>query len=244
MAGYACDLDELKIICKKKKIKLIEDCAHALGTTYKSIHAGNFGECGVFSFYPTKQITCGEGGMIITNNKKLFNKMKLLKAFGIDTQPQNRKLQGLYDVKMLGFNYRMTDFQSSLLIEQLKRYRKNLNKRRHNAALYMKILSNLNLKFNKAISGNSYFIFPIIVKTKNLRNLILRQFKAYKIGASIHYAKSLPSMSYYKKKYKINVNEFINANKYADTNISLPCHQNINYSDIYKIGKILRKIIQ
>jgi len=244
MAGFPCDLDELRIVCKKKKIKMIEDCAHALGTTYKSKHAGNFGECGVFSFYPTKQITSGEGGMIVTNNRKLFEKMKLLKAFGIDTQPQNRKLQGLYDVKLLGFNYRMTDFQSSLLLNQLNRYKKNLIKRRKNAAFYINNFKKLNLKYNKSMSGNSYFIFPIILERKSLRNLILRKFKEFKVGASIHYAKSLPRMSYYKNKYKINLNKSINADKFADTNISLPCHHYITFSDILRITKILKKIIE
>ena len=90
MAGFAANIDEILSVCKKN-IKIIEDCAHALGTTYKNKHVGLFGLAGVFSFYPTKQITTGEGGVLISNNKIFIEKIKKLKAFGIDSPPQMRK---------------------------------------------------------------------------------------------------------------------------------------------------------
>ena len=80
MTGFPCELDEIVKLCKKKNIKIIEDCAHSIGTKYQNKHVGNFGVCGVFSFYPTKQITTGEGGVVISNNKKLIKKIKVLKA--------------------------------------------------------------------------------------------------------------------------------------------------------------------
>ena len=114
MAGYPCDLQEIAKFCKKKKLVLLEDCAHAVGTKYNKKQVGNYGLSGSFSFYPTKQITTGEGGMVITNEKKIFEKIKKLKAFGIDKDIKDRKKQGDYDVKFLGYNYRMTDFQAAL----------------------------------------------------------------------------------------------------------------------------------
>ena len=93
MAGYPCEIKKLINLCKKKNIKLIEDCAHALGTRINKKHAGNFGITGCFSFYPTKQITTGEGGALITNNKKIYKKIKILKAFGIDKDINQRKNQ-------------------------------------------------------------------------------------------------------------------------------------------------------
>ena len=100
MAGYPCDMNEIKIICDENNIALIEDCAHALGTTYNQNHAGNYGISGCFSFYPTKQITTGEGGIVISNDKKIIEKIKQMKAFGIDTPPELRKKPGVYDVKI------------------------------------------------------------------------------------------------------------------------------------------------
>ncbi len=118
------------MICAKAKIKIIEDCAHGLGTKFNNRHVGNFGISGVFSFYPTKQITTGEGGMLITNNKRFAKKIKSLKAFGIDKDITQRKIPGYYDVKDLGINYRMTDFQAALGFAQLKRYKKELGLRK------------------------------------------------------------------------------------------------------------------
>ena len=124
MTGYPCEMDKIVNICKKNNIKLIEDCAHAIGTKFQNKHAGTFGTCGVFSFYPTKQITTGEGGILITNKKDLINKVKVLKALGVNTPPELRKKQGIYDVTNLGLNYRLTDFQAALAIGQILRYKK------------------------------------------------------------------------------------------------------------------------
>jgi len=124
LAGLPCEMNEILKIVKKHKLILIEDCAHAIESKYKNKHLGNFGDAGCFSFYSTKNITTGEGGMLITNNKSFYNKIKKLKAFGIDKDINQRKKQGQYDVKQLGFNYRMTDFQSAIGYEQIKAYKK------------------------------------------------------------------------------------------------------------------------
>ena len=92
----------------------------------------------VFHFYPTKQITTGEGGMLITNSKKIYSEIKKIKAFGIDKDITERKKQGEYDVKSLGFNYRMTDFQSALGFMQLKRYKKIYREKESSKAVYIK----------------------------------------------------------------------------------------------------------
>ena len=120
MAGYPCKIKDLISLWKKKKLHILEDCAHALGTTYKKKHVGNFGITGSFSFYPTKQVTTGEGGMVITNNKQIYNKIKKLKAFGINKDIKLRKRPGEYNVTELGFNYRITDFQACLGYMQQK----------------------------------------------------------------------------------------------------------------------------
>ena len=239
LSGISSELDKIIDICKKKKIFLIEDCAHALGTEYKSKHVGNFGIAGSFSFYPTKQITTGEGGMVITNNKSIFKKIKILKAFGIDKEIKQRKIPGLYNVKELGYNYRMTDFQSALGLEQLKRYNKELSIRKKNAILYCKYLKNIkNLKFNNYIDTCSYFIFPIFLK-KKYRDRVIKIFKKKKIGFSIHYAKVIDEMKYYKKGLTRNKNSKI----YANENISLPVHSDIKENNILHISKLIRKAL-
>ena len=144
MAGVPCDLEKIIKFCNKKKITIIEDCAHALGTKYKRKHVGTFGISGSFSFYPTKQITTGEGGAIITNNFNFYKRLKKLKAFGIDKDIKERKKVGDYDVKDLGYNYRMTDFQAALGYNQIKKYNLNLKKRKVIAKRYIKNLTKNN----------------------------------------------------------------------------------------------------
>ncbi len=239
LTGISVELDKIVDICKKKKIFLIEDCAHALGTKFKSKHVGNFGIGGSFSFYPTKQITTGEGGMVVTNNKIIFKKIKMLKAFGIDKEIKDRKIPGLYDVKQLGYNYRMTDFQSALGLEQLKRYKPELLIRKRNAILYCKYLKNIKkVKFNEYIDTCSYFIFPIFLK-KKYRDRLIKIFKEKQVGFSVHYAKIIDEMTYYKKGSTKNKNSKI----YANENISLPVHSDIKKNNIAYIVKLIKKAV-
>ena len=245
MAGYPCEMKNILNFCKKKNIFIIEDCAHALGTRENNVHVGNFGVCGVFSFYPTKQITTGEGGVVISNNREFINKIKIMKAIGVDTPPEIRKKPGIYDVSSLGLNYRLTDFQAALAIGQIKRYSKSLMKRKENVKEYIKHLNfNKEIIFQKFEKNHSYFIFQIFLKSKIKRDNLILHLKKKKIGTSIHYATAVPFMSYYKKKYKIKNKSFQNAKIYGDCGISLPVHQKISKKMIkYVCETINRKLI-
>lgn len=239
MAGLACEIKSILKLCKQYNLKLIEDCAHALGTKYNKVHVGNFGISGCFSFYPTKQVTTGEGGMLITNNLKFFNKIKRLKAFGIDKDINQRKKPGVYDVKELGFNYRLTDFQSALGLRQLMRYKLNLNKRKLIAKKYFNAFKEVRqIKCMPLNLQCSYFIFQIFCKN---RDKLLEKFKEKKIGVSIHYATPIPLMTYYKKKYQINKSNFKNSSYYANSNISLPVYPGLKNQEIQKIIKTVIK---
>ena len=241
MAGLPCNLKPIVDFCKKKKLTLLEDCAHALGTTYQNKHVGNFGKTGCFSFYPTKQITTGEGGMVTTNDKTIFDKIKKLKAFGIDTDVSERKVVGDYDVKSLGFNYRMTDFQAALGYGQITSYKKNLAKRVAIAKRYIKNFSkSKKIIYTPFSKDNSYFIFQIFCQN---RNKILEELKNKKIGVSVHYMKPIPKMTYYKDKYKISSKYYSKASQYADTNISLPVYPSLKMEDVDYISKIIINLL-
>ncbi len=242
MAGYSCEMGQIVKFCKKNNIFLIEDCAHGLGTIYKKKHVGNFGIAGIFSFYPTKQITTGEGGVVITNNRNLINKVKIIKSIGLNTPPEKRKIQGLYDVTDLGLNYRLTDFQAALAIGQMIRYNKNLKKRRENAKYYIEKIKKIKeLKIQNFDKKHSYFILQVFFKSKKVRNKILLKFKEQGIGCSIHYATPVPLMSYYKKKYRLNKKNFVNSVKYGENSISLPTHPFIKKKMINTILKVIEK---
>ncbi len=245
MAGLPCDMKSITKICKENNLILIEDCAHSIGTNYNGKHAGNFGITGNFSFYPTKQITTGEGGIVISNKLEIIEKIKKYKAFGIDTPPELRQKPGVYDVQGLGYNYRMTDFQAALGAGQMQRYDQNVARRRENALLYSNHLkNNENIKFTKFSNENSYFLFQIIINPKINRDKILFGLKEKGIGVSIHYATPVPFMSYYMKKYGYKLTDFPNASEYADQSISLPVHPNLTNENIEYICESLNNIIE
>ncbi len=240
MAGYPCDMTLITNLCKKKKLKLIEDCAHGVGTFWKKTHVGNFGLSGNLSFYPTKQITTGEGGAVFTNDKKIYEKIKNLKAFGIDKDIKERKKPGDYDVKKLGYNYRMTDFQAALGYLQLKKYKKNLKRRHELAKRYIKNLKDeKNIDFTSYNKDCSYFIFQIFCKN---RDDIIKEFKKKKVGVSIHYANPLNTMTYYKQKYNLKSKNFKLSEKYGNMNISLPLYPLLKNKEVDYICKIVKDL--
>ena len=237
MTGFPCDMKKILKICKKYNLKLIEDCAHALGSKYQSRHVGLSGLSGCFSFYPTKQITTGEGGMVITNNKKIYKAIKTLKAFGIDKDIKERKKAGVYEVKKLGFNYRMTDIQAALGLHQIKSYKMNLKKRIENAKKYYKYLGkSKNVHIENFSSNCSYFVFQVFTKK---REALIKILKKNLIQYSIHYAKPLPFMTYYKNKYPAKKKDFKNSLIYAKNNISLPVYPLLKENEIKKICNLI-----
>ena len=164
-----------------------------------------------------------------------------MKAFGINKDINERKKQGEYDVESLGYNYRMTDFQAAMGYNQLKKYNENLKRRKEIAKNYIKLLKKNKKIFLPSFSKNdSYFVFQILLETKNYKSLLMKEFKRLGIGFSVHYGTPLPSMSYYKKKYKINKNKYINSVNYGLKNISLPIHPNLKLMQIKQICQIIK----
>ena len=121
---------------------VLEDCALALGSKYKNKHVGLHGDAGVFSFYPAKHMTTAEGGMIILKNKSLYQKIKMIRGIGVNKAFDQRKYPGIYDVPLLGLNYRLSEISSALGIEQLKKLKILLPKEK-NYNYYLKRLSHL-----------------------------------------------------------------------------------------------------
>ena len=181
--------------------------------------------------------------MLITNNFNFFKKVKKLKAFGIDKDINNRKKQGTYNVTMLGYNYRMTDFQAAMGYSQIITYSKALKRRKEIAKKYFQYLSSIkNVDLMPNYNGTSYFIFQIFLKN-NLRDKLLREFKKLNIGCSIHYATPIPFLKYYKQKNVFENKEFSNTLKYAKTNISLPVSENLTNEEINYICKKIKILV-
>ena len=154
-----------------------------------------------------------------------------------------RKKPGIYDIKYLGFNYRMTEFQAVLGLTQLKRYPDNLKKRRSNALYLTKLIKTLdNIYSIDYDKSNSYFIFQILFKNKSLRNKAINKLQKCNIGFSIHYATPVPLFSFYKNKYKYKNNMYPNALAYSKNSLSLPINNNITKKELNIIYQKLKTI--
>ena len=216
LAGLPCKIKSINRIRKKHNLFLIEDCAHSIESKYNNIPLGNFGSTGCFSFYSTKNITTGEGGMIICNNKKLADKLKLLRLHGLSKDAWKRNLPAAvkftdkfehYDVKEVGLKYNLTDINSAIGIIQLKKIEKNWKIRKKIFTKYNKLLKGLPLKFQKIetdVKNFKHAYHLCIIKldnyknNKNLRDQLAVYLKNNKIGVGITY-RSVTDMTIFKK---------------------------------------------
>ena len=174
-AGQPCDMPEIYKLSKKYGFQIIEDASHAIGAKYNKIKVGSchHSQITIFSFHPVKIITSGEGGMLLTNNNKIFEKLKRLRTNGITSQKKFMDLKNIdkeqiwnYQQIELGFNFRLTDIQAALGVSQLKRLDKFLNDRHEIAEYYDENLKDLPivLPYQKPDVYSSYHLYPIRVK--------------------------------------------------------------------------------
>ncbi len=246
--GNPADMNTITKIAKKYKLLVLEDCATALGAKINKKHVGNFGDAGVFSFYPIKHITTGEGGIIISNNKKIIDKINMLKAFGVNKSYLKRRVPGEYDAEYLGLNYRMNEISAAIGIEQIKRFNKFLKIRKQNYNyLLSKIIKKKTfdiVKFNNKPYYGSYYCLCIIIKDKNINRLdIINKLNNEGIGTSIYYPKPIPEMKYYKKKYGYSSLKFKNAEKFSYRSIAMPLGTHLTKKNLNTIAKSINKVL-
>lgn len=247
--GLPVDMYKINRIAKKNKLFVIEDCALSIGAKVNKVHTGLMGDAGVFSFYPVKHITTGEGGMIITKDKKLADNLKLTRGLGVDKSFRERRVPGVYDAVSLGFNYRMNEIQASIGIEQLKKLPRFLKIRKKNFDYLTKLLNKINeIKVLPGKNGNligSHYCISIILNSKlyKKREKIIKFLSSKGIGTSIYYPQPVPRMSYYKKKYRYKRNNFLNCEIYSDRSIALPVGPHISILDCNYIYQNISKII-
>lgn len=228
----------------KNKIYIIEDSAHAFsGACKKNKPIGYYADFAVFSFYATKNITCGEGGAIITNNLKQLQEVKSILTNGMSQEAQKRFTNGKYnfwDVKKPGFKGNLSDINASILIGQInKGEKKNVIKRKKIFNYYKQSLKNL-VDFPLDTKFRDYHLFPIGLKNEKIRNLVLRDLFKKKIPVTINY-KAISELIYYKKKYAVD--DCKESIEWGNRTLSLPLHLKLNLKQINYIIKNLKKII-
>ena len=249
--GVPVDMPKVVEIAKKHNLFLLEDCALAPGAKVDNIHVGLHGDAGVFSFYPVKHLTTAEGGMIILRNKDFAQKLKLLKAFGVDRTHGERKIPGVYDTVALGFNYRMSEIHAAIGVVQVDKLSNFLIKRKNNfIALenYLKKINGLRVLPQPSdghLESCHYCLGALLdndIAPK--RSIIINALAEQGIGSSVYYPQPVPRMKYYKEKYGYDEKKYINATRISDGMLALPVGPHLNLEDMEIIANGLKNCME
>lgn len=245
-AGQPCDYKEILKIAKKHRLLIVEDAAQALGAEYQGKKIGSFSDLTILSFHPVKTITTGEGGMVLTNNKDFYQKLKIFRHHGIIKKPE--KGGWYYEIENLGHNFRITDFQCALGISQLKKINKFLKRRREIVAEYNKAFKGIKEiilpeeKKDRKSAWHIYIIQLCLEKLKVDRKGIFEAFQKEGIGVQVHYL-PLHLQPFFKKKFGYKVGDFPIAEKYYKKAITLPLFPKMTDGDVRYIIRSVKSII-
>ncbi|MEK7080576.1 MAG: DegT/DnrJ/EryC1/StrS family aminotransferase [Patescibacteria group bacterium] len=234
---------ELKRIAKKHKIFLIEDSAEALGSEYKNKKCGSFGDASVFAFYPNKQITTGEGGMVLTNNKKIYELCQSMAN-------QGRKIENEKWLKhvRLGYNYRLDEMSCAMGISQMKRIKEILAKRENVAKMYNQKLKEIKeIEIPYVAPGNKLSWFVYVIKLpKNLsgekRDIIIKKMAERGVQCG-NYFQAIHLQPFYKEKFGYKKGDFPVSEDISGRTLALPFFNNLTEKEINFVVKNLKEVI-
>ena len=245
-AGFPAEIEKIYKYAKKKNIKVIEDAAHCLPTLFKGCYIGEkFSDATVFSFYATKTLTTGEGGLILSKNKKIINYIKLNSLHGINKNTYDRyiklKKDSKYDVIDAGYKFNLTDLAASIGLAQLKLLKKNYVSRKKIAQIYFKHLKHPLIELPKKdnlTKKNSWHLFVVKITEmqKKSRDNLVKHLINKKIGTSLHYV-PIHKHTFWKKKLKISSKSFPNTELAYSKILSLPIYPNLKEAQVKKIIK-------
>jgi len=237
--GNPCNMDSVMEIARKHGLSVIEDCAHAPGAEYNGKKCGTIGDIGCFSFFSNKNLAVGEGGMVITNNDVLAERIKLMRSHGMTTLTQDRHLGRAfsYDVVELGFNYRIDEIRSALGIIQLEKLQKNNIRREELTKIYRKRfldIRKLKVPFDNIDAVPSYHIFPILLDSDIDRLEFMGFLKNKGFQSSIHYPPT-HLFKYYRCNFGYN-NGFLPVTEdVAQREVTLPLYPSMRNEDVHSV---------
>jgi len=242
--GKACNMEKIIKIAKKYKLKVIEDCAQAQGAKFKNRYVGTFGDAGCFSFYPTKILGAyGDGGFISTNSFDLSQKIKRIRFYGIEQNNKKNRFNNKYYAMEYGINSRLDEIQSSILNIKLPKVNTWIKRRNKLAKIYYKELLNTGLKLPK-IEKECNHAFHLFVVYHRKRDNIIRMFKKNKILVNINYPYPIHKMKGYNNIAGIKYKNLSITEKLSKGIFSLPLYPKLEEKEVYRISKIIKKILK
>jgi dTDP-4-amino-4,6-dideoxygalactose transaminase len=250
-AGYPCEMDALCEMARRYNLKIIEDCAHAIETEYKGRKAGTFGDFGCFSFYATKNVVTGEGGMVLAQREEDAARIKVLGLHGMSKDAWKRfgdEGYKHYQVVECGFKYNMMDLQAAIGIHQLKRIDAYWQRRRELWHRYNAALAGLPLGLPpNEVSGvrHAYHLYTLLIDKERAgisRDHFLDAMTTRKIGVGVHYL-SIPEHPYYQRTFHWQPQDYPNAMRFGRQTVSIPLSPRLSDGDAEDVIEAIRDIL-
>ena len=232
MYGHPCDMDPICKICKDNNLFLVEDCAEAIGSQYHGKMVGSFGDISCFSFFGNKTITCGEGGMVLTNDEELYRKSANLKNQGLSPTRE-------YWHDVVGYNYRMTNIQAAIGLAQFEHINPIIKAKIDNANWYMKELAGLPVVFHKPAEKDivhTYWMCSILCEDMKTRDEV----RAYLKANGVETRPTFPTIHKMPMYLDPKGGEFPVAQALAERGMNLPSYPQLTMDDIHNICSVIR----
>lgn len=250
-SGQPVDLDAIHAIAREKKLIVIEDACHAIGSTYKGQKIGALSDMTVFSFHPVKPITTGEGGAILTNNSDYYEKLRIFREHGItrDKNIMHTRSEGdwYYEMHHLGFNFRITEIQSALGISQLRKIDRFIARRQEIADYYINAFRDnpwFETPEQKSYVRSSWHLFPIRLRSPYIahRKEIFKRLRQNNLWVQVHYIPVYWHPYYQRLGYSRELCPI--AEDFYAREISLPIFQGMTADDIKAVVSIITEVFQ
>jgi dTDP-4-amino-4,6-dideoxygalactose transaminase len=251
MAGQPCDMDRILEVARRHSVLVIEDAAHAVGAKYREQHVGTVGDVGCFSFYASKNLVTGDGGMIIAADKNFAEFARVISLHGMSTSAWKRySKEGSTSWELVypGFKYNMTDIEASLGIHQLRKIEIITDLRQKWSSLYDQLLGDIPeivLPYRAPHRRHACHLYIITLNLDRLnvtRDEFMERLKAENIGCGIHFV-SVHLQPYYQKRFGFKREDYPNAAWLSDRILSLPLFPQMTEEDVQDVARALRKVV-
>lgn len=251
-AGRACNMSAILSLASDYNLKIIEDCAHAIETTYNGHKVGTIGDCGVLSFYSTKNIVTGEGGMVLTNNSEVAARIKILALHGMSQDAWKRFSDDgykHYEVVEIGFKYNMMDLQAAIGLHQIGRVEQYWQKRLRIWKRYNEAFADLPIRLPAPLeehSRHALHLYTILIderKSGISRDAFIMAMHKANIGTGVHY-QSIPIHPIYQKRFDWRPKDYPNADSIGRSTVSLPLSAKLTDIDVEDVINTVRRVLK
>jgi dTDP-4-amino-4,6-dideoxygalactose transaminase len=244
--GQMCDMKALREIADRYGLAIIEDAAHCVEGTRDGLKTGALGDTACYSFYATKNLTCGEGGAVVTNDDNLAEKLRLLRLHGMNKNANDRHKEGYkhWDMTMLGWKYNMDNIQAAMLLPQMDRLEENWRKRESLARYYHQNLWDIpNLSQPKTLPGveHSWHLLPVWIGNGK-RDRVIQELQESGCSVMVNY-RAIHLLTFFSQTFGFKPGDFPNAERIGDASLSLPLYPNMPIDHVDTVVELLHEIL-